>query len=605
MFRYVGFHWHPAVPTEVAAAQRMEESIRRAEGWRAALSMPGLRVYAIGDRPGVNGIHPMPLGQGVVLGRLFRRDGGLSDSRDIPLSPVEWNRILDSDGRSLIDGYWGRYIAIFRTSRRGTSVIRDPSGTLPCYRSDVDGMTVLFSWLEDLLAFMPASPIPRVNWAAIAASIAIGQLGGVDTALGGIAQVLPGHLATLDDRKPSSVSMWSAVGFASRRAKHEPDVAAARLRQVVMDCAHAWSSCYEAIVLRLSGGVDSAILLSSLSTSPVTARTTCLNYHSPGADSDERSFARLAATKAGVRLIERERDLEFRLEDILTVSRTPAPEGYTGRMGTGRIDAEVAATLGAQAMFTGVGGDQVFFQFPCTWPAADYLHAHGIGIGFLDASLDAARLGRVSLLQAVRRALADSRLRPGPLDGAWQSASLACREAIDAARHLDRYVHPELLEADLPVGKFRQVQELINPVGYYDPYLGDAAPEIVSPLLSQPVVEFCLTLPTWLLTRGGRGRALARQAFSRDIPRAIATRQSKGGMEEHVAAILRRDLPFARSLLLDGHLVRQGLLDRPKLEAALTGQLSALGEHLSEIHHYLALEAWVRRIEESPRRMAA
>ncbi len=140
------------------------------------------------------------------------------------------------------------------------------------------------------------------------------------------------------------------------------------------------------------------------------------------------------------------------------------------------------------------------------------------------------------------------------------------------------------------------MQELINPFGYYDPYLREAAPELVSPLLSQPLVELCLRLPTWLLTQGGRGRALARRAFAHDIPREIATRQSKGGMEEHVALILDRNLSFARGLLLDGHLARQGFLDRKKVEAILANRLSDRGENLSEIHDCIAVEAWLQRM---------
>ena len=157
---------------------------------------------------------------------------------------------------------------------------------------------------------------------------------------------------------------------------------------------------------------------------------------------------------------------------------------------------------------------------------------------------------------------------------------------------------------DLPIGKFRQVQELINAFGYYDPFLREAAPEPVNPLLSQPLVELCLSLPTWLLTRGGRGRALARRAFAHDIPREIATRQSKGGMEEHVALILQRNLDFARGLLLDGQLVRQGILDRGQVEAALAGRLPTVGT-LSALHDAIAVEAWSRLVTGAARPMGA
>jgi asparagine synthase (glutamine-hydrolysing) len=600
MFRYVGFDWNPSAPAQAAFAQRLDETIRRAQGWQPALSGPGLRVHATGTRPGVNRTYPLARDQGVILGRLFRRTEPPSGPRAFEISSSETERILKTDGQALVDDYWGPYIAILRPRGRSTRLLRDPGGTLPCYRCDVEGVAVFFSWLEDLIAF--ATPwTPRVDWRAVAARLSLGRLGGRETALQDVSQVLPGQLTTLDGQ---ATSLWSAVAIARTPIDPGPDVATARLKRVTTDCVHAWSACHEAILLRLSGGLDSAILLGCLATAPTAARITCLNYHSPGADSDERSYARLAAAKAGVELVERERVAGFRLEKVLEGSCTPTPESYIGRMGTGRIDAEVAASHAAQAIFTGLGGDQVFFQFRCTWPAADYLRAHGPGVGFLRASLDAARLGRTSLLHSMRRALADRRHR-GALEGAEPSLLLARRGTAPGARELARYVHPELHRAaDLPIGKFRQVQELINPFGYYDPFLREAAPELVNPLLSQPLVELCLALPSWLLTQGGRGRALARRAFAHDIPREIATRQSKGGMEEHVALILRRNLAFARGLLLDGQLVREGILDRNQVESALAGRLSATGT-LSALHDAIAVEAWLRRVTASSGPMAA
>ena len=602
MFRYFGFIWDPAATEQTAAAIRIEDSVRSAADWLPAFSGPGMRVFTVGHRPGVNGIHSLQPGRGVVLGRLFRRRGRLPSSAEAVLTGREGERILQTRGQALVEDYWGRYVALLRPDPGSAFLLRDPSGALPCYRQDIGGVTVFFSWLEDLIAFAPMAPTPRINWDAITARLALSRLDGRETALEGVEQVLPGQLTALGEGAPPPLSLWSAYAFARQPIQQEPGTAASRLRQLVMACVHDWSSCYGSILLRLSGGVDSAILLGSLAAEPSATKIICLNYHSPGSDSDERSFARLAATRARVELVERERNAEFRLDDLLAAARMPTPENYLGRLGTGRIDAEVACTHGARAMFTGAGGDQLFFQLRHTWPAADYLSVKGLDRGFLRACVDAARLGRVSLLESMRQALANQRHHSSPLDGWTRFARLTRREALDGVRHPDRYVHPELLDAsDLPVGKYNQLAALVIPGSCYDPYLREAAPELVKPLLSQPVIESCLATPTWLLALGGRGRGLVRRAFAGDIPREIATRQSKGGMEEHVAAILRRNLPFARSLLLDGQLVRRGLLDRNKVEAALTGRLSTSGGYVSEIHECIAVEAWLQRFTAAPR----
>ena len=603
MFRYFGFSWNPAAAAQADVARRIEQAVDRAGDWQPALARPGLRVYITGGRAGVNGSYPLPSGRGVVLGWLFRRRDDAPGTCDVDLSATDGERILATDGQALVDDYWGRYVAVLRSGPGGTQVLRDPGGALPCHHATVGDVAVFFSWLEDLLAFAPHAL--RADWHAIAALLALGHLGGRATALEGIEQVLPGQSVALHAAGAPARSLWSAVAVARRPVDLAPEAATARLRQAVLGCVAAWSSCHEAILLRLSGGVDSAILLGCLRATEPTAQVTCLNYHSPGADSDERGYARLAAAKAGAALVERERDPGLRLDPVLAMSRMPVPESYVGRLGSGRVDAEVAAAHGARAMFTGAGGDQVFFQLRCAWPAADYLKVRGFDRGFGRAALDAARLGRVSLWRSVRLALADRRHRNDPLAGAGQFATLACPEAFAGLDHLGRHLHPDLPgAADLPIGKFQQVQALLHPGGYYDPLCQAVAPELVNPLLSQPLVELCLALPTWLLTHGGRGRALARRAFARELPREIATRQSKGGLEEHVAAILHRNLDLARELLLDGQLVRQGLLDRSKVEAALAGRASAVHAYLGEIHECIAIEAWLRRIAEPPGRPA-
>ncbi|MBC7673070.1 MAG: asparagine synthase, partial [Polaromonas sp.] len=534
MFRYFGFHWNPAQTTEARSAQRFEELIERTAGWQRVLCRPGIRVYTIGHRPGVNGFHVLPNDQGVVLGRLFRRRNGVSEPEEIAFSSNESRQILRTEGRVLIDSYWGRYVAVLPSSLRGLCLVRDPSGALPCFLSHVEGIAVFFSWLEDLFTFAPGAPVPRVSAGAIAVATLIGHVGGSRTALEGISQVLPGQLTPIANNGQAPLTLWSVVDIAEQQVDWEHDMAARAVRRVVVDCVQAWASCYAEILLRLSGGLDSAILLGSLTARPNGAKLTCLNYFSAGSDSDERGFARLAASSANVGLIEWERDAEFGLEEMVAASRMPTPVNYLGRMDASRIDADVAVAHGARVMFSGAGGDQVFFQHCCTWPAADYLNVHGFGRGFVGAALDAARLGKVSLWRSMRSALIARRHADDDRWGIGQFLKLVRREAFDSLGDADEYTHPDLKRAGrLPIGKYNHVRDLIDPPGYYDPYRAEEAPELLNPLLSQPLVELCLALPTWLLSNGGRSRALERQAFANDIPREIAKRQSKGGMDEH------------------------------------------------------------------------
>jgi asparagine synthase (glutamine-hydrolysing) len=595
MFSYIALAWNPKAEQPTATARQLATSLGSDRRWRVALSRPGLAVFAAGERPDINQAYLLAAGRGVILGKLFQREGPAPAPGHFADRAGESDGIVRTAGGQLVDRYWGRYVAFIEAADGDLHVLRDPSGALPCFRMHHDGVDVVFSWLEDVLTGLPSIPLPSVNWECLAAHIAFVELTGRPTALEGISQVLHGERVPLGtDRGPARL-LWNPGDHAAADPVSEVDQASDALHEVVRHCATAWASCYESVVLRLSGGIDSSILACCLSEHDTRTRITCLNYHSPGSDSDEREYARLAASRAGRELVEIERDAGFRLEQMLDVARTPSPTNYLGRLGA-RTDAELAVAVGAPALFTGTGGDQLFFEFGEWWPAADYLRTRGIDVGFIGAALHAARLGRVSLWRAMRLALADRfRRRPPPLHAArpWKLGTEALWEPT---RHPARFLHPVHAEASpLPIGKLMQVQQFTHFGGYYDPYQREAAPELVNPLLSQPLIELCLRIPTYVLTLGGRGRGLARRAFAEDLPPEIAGRRSKGGLQEQIETVLTRNLDLARQVLLDGELVKQGLLDRRLLESALAGGPRAAPGRAGEIHMYIGVEAWLQQ----------
>jgi asparagine synthase (glutamine-hydrolysing) len=547
-----------------------------------------------GAKPGVNEALPLQGGLGVVLGKVFRH-GASPDTatRRTSLSAAEVVEILNTGGTSLVNNFWGRYVAFFQTASGSPCVLRDPSGTLPCYRLQVDGVSVIFSWLEDARQLLEEDAHADVNWDALHFLLLGGSLTGPFTALAGVHRLMPGE--RFDLLGQTSKLLWRAMDMARSPLACTASDAAQRLRDTVQSSAAAWASCYDSLMVRLSGGVDSSILFSCLSTARTTADVIGLNYHSAGSDSDERRYARLTAAKVGRDVIERERDAGFQVSSLRCIARMTEPVRYLGWMNSA-TDTQLAAAYRAPAMFTGAGGDSVFYEFARWWPAADYLCAKGLDAGFPAAALDAARLARMSVWRVIALACKErigahaAQRRPGG------HVPLLAAELRENCEDRSRFAHPDLREAgDVPLGKYMQTSALMFPLTYYNPFDRSAAPEIVNPLLSQPLVELCLRLPTYLLTQGGHGRALVRRAFAEDLPAQIIHRRSKGGLEEHVKAVLASNIETIRPMLLDGELARRGLLDRPRLEAQLSGRPTALAAPLSHIHALVATEAWLRQ----------
>jgi asparagine synthase (glutamine-hydrolysing) len=595
MFRYVAMTWDAADRSACSAAADMTNVFAQCQGWNSVLARPGLQVFVAGARVDIDQTYALAEGRGLILGHLFGHDAWLIKADHFSTRSGESAEIVRTEGRHLVDRYWGRYIAFIEGRNAGLRVLRDPTGALPCFLIRHRDVDITFSWLEDLLERLPSLPTPPVDRASLAAHIALGELTGRRTTLEGVSQVMPGEIVALSGGALAAQPLWSP----SARARAEPidDVESAcrTLRWTVQRCVQSWAQVYPAIVLRLSGGLDSSILASCLAAGQTQTPVTCLNYHSAGADSDERYYARLAAQRASRELVELERSDDFRLEQVLDLALTPRIFSYAGRFNS-RTDAEVARMTGSPALFTGAGGDQLFFEFQRWWPGADYLRRQGIDRGLSGALLNAARLGRVSLWHVVRQAVAEVLRRdlPAPLfDRPWSLAT----ESVWATREDPRrFEHPSAADAvSLPIGKLMQVRQLLHVAGYYDPWQRAAAPELVHPLLSQPLMELCLRIPTYVLTQGGRARGLARQAFLGDLPPEIVRRRSKGGLQEILHAILARNLGFVRELLLDGELARNGLIDRRRTELALSSHPGAGSVRPGEIHMFVAVEAWLRR----------
>ena len=123
-------------------------------------------------------------------------------------------------------------------------------------------------------------------------------------------------------------------------------------------------------------------------------------------------------------------------------------------------------------------------------------------------------------------------------------------------------------------------------------------------LLSQPLMETCLQIPTYLLLRGGRERALAREAFADRVPSQILRRRDKGSIVSHATEMIRRSEPFLRELLLGGVLAEAGVIACKELEPYIVRGQSFREEHLLRLLACIAGELWVRKCAHSTQAIA-
>jgi asparagine synthase (glutamine-hydrolysing) len=599
MYHFIALLWNTDDPAARAEAMRLDQKLRRcALPWEDHVTTDGLSVFALQPSDPALRSYILPCDAGVVLGRLFRTD--LCNphlSGDGHIDEASAREIVRTAGRHLIHSFWGGYVALLRDHEsRCAYAIRDSSGKIPCYYTRSGNVTILFADVADLAPL--GLPSLTVNWEYLAAFIYSSQLQVRACGFKEIKEVLAGECLQLGRGVVRQTVLWDPRSVCRSQRIDNYEDAIAQLKEATQGCIDAWTRLYNPILLGLSGGFDSAVVLGCLHNSPFQPRVTCLHQFTAASHEDERGYARLAAARAGAPLLELPMDSAADQFDsrLLSGPKTPKPGvPHLLRLLETELINGVAASAGARTLWTGQGGDHVFLQTTGSASAGDYLATRGLRPGFIAALSDAARLSRQPywfVLRSARKAGTAS--RPPPAVGRARETYFVAPAALPD--NADAYVsHPWTLDAeDLPEGKQWQIRFLAEVANRHRPIPRlERAPQHAV-LLSQPVVEVCVQIPTYLLLRGGRERGLARDAFADRVPPQIIRRRDKGSVMSHATELIRQSEEFVRELLLEGALADAGVIRSRDLEPYIVNGQPLREEHFLPLLACIAAEVWVR-----------
>lgn len=492
-----------------------------------------------------------PLGDGgIAVGRVLPRASSAGAAGAAATSPASADKLFDD--------YWGDYVAFFNDVER-TSIVRSPSGGVHAYRARQGPLTLFASDIAILLDLdiIQAS----INWDFVAEHLAFPHLAGAATGIAGIDELFPGEQVTVPRAEACSVQ-WSPWRHVDARTSNNYGEVCKTLHQTVRTCVATLAERYDHILLELSGGLNSSIVAAGLCNRGAAVHA--LNLVTPTPEGDERRHARRVAAHLGFKLSEApprdEVDLTASLE-----ARWPRPglPGVLRAWEPGLIDA--ALDTGAEAFFGGTGGDNVFCSLGSAAPAADVVQATGVGRQFIATINDVAMVHDSNLWTVAAMAFRQSR-RARAVPRWPRTTDFLVAGAVPD----DPPFHPWLVEPDdVLAGKRSHIRSIVAASAHLDGYLRHRVAPSIFPLLSQPVIELCLSIPTWTWVAGGRDRAVARDAFRDDLPAGIVDRRTKGMMNAYCGRVFQRSRSRLRPFLLDGHLAAAGLIDRTPLATYL------------------------------------
>lgn len=566
MSDYVVLTFAPERPDRAA---QMRRDLERA-GWRTSHESPGLSVLTSGARS--LPLQVSPDQDALLLGDYF---GTVAlDGAD----PARTCTRLLSQG-------WGRYVAVFLCPAGGLrAVFRDPSSTVEAvvWRSDAVTMVAsefppaLAAWAKDL----------AIDWRRVGASLVDPLVLSGHCAITGLQSVTPGALRSFEAGQEGEVLLWRPAAFA--RARRADSVQAREELVAVVDhCIDKLSGLGGPIIAEMSGGLDSSIVCSALARAPFAKVIQWLHYFIDDPAGDERRYALATAAHLGVTLTQA-RKPPGRV-DHQAIGDYAFGAKPTWRVVDGGYDRDltdrVLATRATQIM-TGLGGDTVFMQGGDPWLGADIIAA-----GDWTRLIEAARHAQRSVWTIARHALAEAfGFQPplAPPAPAWLTAAARTATA-------DTTPHPWLADLDgVTVPKRQQILGLAHTLLIHGRSRRTSVADVASPLMSQPIMELCLSLSATAQTAAGDDRALARSAFAARLAPEIRARRSKAGYGLFYGQMIAQDLRRLRDLLLEGELVGAGLVDPVELDAVLSADRLIHHGPYREILNLVILEHWAR-----------
>lgn len=598
MQRYIAVLSNDTDAGSVNALEKLTMPTLRARNeWRFVMRVPGLLVACLQTNSAGSREYELPANRGVIFGQLFSARPSIKDTADnLARCSAE---IVESGGKHLRDSYWGAYVAFLNDDRRRVKhILRDCSGKLPCYVVRSQGLQIVLSDIRDLELIRGTDL--SIDWSYLSAFIFHDILRVRRTPLNEVTELLAGDRLTMSSSGTEIDSFWNPADTCSKGWIADESVAISDLREVTQRCISDWGGVFSRIALSLSGGFDSSVVLGYLGKAyPRSPEVLCINRFIERAGEDERKFARIAAARAGVTLVEKhwsaaQTELGPWIESA-HVAVKPSVSDLINVLDVGFLS-DWAEANKIEAIWTGQGGDHLFFQQHTPLTVADYVDTQGIGLLLPSLIGDAARISGESFWSVIRKTVDTLRFRVP-----WSTEAHAHLKPI--------FINPDSLPSDifnyiahpwsdlithLPKGKQLHVLSIADLVNRHLPVSGVERVEHHHPLISQPLIELSLRIPTYLLLRTGRPRALARIAFGEDLPREIVERESKGESTSHIMNRVRHGRAYIRELLLDGLLVHQSILERTSIEKYLRDEGPIRSELLLQLLAAISAETWAR-----------
>lgn len=550
-----------------------------------------LKAQARDEKPTGDMRGPVPF----LVGRAFWRD----NPKVQPLStgPIVNERFGEDGvllGRVFAEALWGDYL-LFSSLAGQLCVTRDPKGAIPCFYVVWGSCTIWFSNVADLPAAVRRQLRPDFD--VIRLNFYCPKMAKRRTGLAGVNQVMAGSTVLVSDGPLITVENWKPENFIPI-SPPDLETSAKNIRDSVIEVVSAYGNYFDNPLVSI-GGFDSSVIW-CIADKFLGRPLNGLSLHSRTERGNERRYVTSLPGLERIAMLPMNGD-SIDPEPVFNPNLAVSPPGFVDL-----IDLTwKRETLGEVSTFDGVlygiGGDNVFLQAADIYPAGDYVKTNGMTSEAFMHMANSARYAPASIAKVFVNCLQELF---GNCDN-WQFF-------LDySLNRLDKCGYTRDFLADLPTitdlhpgyesigsaGKGKALQILSScfcASEFYDMHQPTQF-ERCELYLSQPILEACLRVPSWMLAYGGVDRGLARIAFADLIPREVLQRTSKSGPEDVYDRFVELHFPRIRDFLSEGVLMREGTVDEGSLTTLFETNPVTSKPRSHRLITLVSNEAWARK----------
>jgi asparagine synthase (glutamine-hydrolysing) len=543
---------------------------------------------------------------------LARTGARFSTSSDTEVVLESWYRW----GPACLDRFRGMFAFALLDERTGRlALARDQLGIKPLYYLHRDGALAFASELKAVARVLGSEL--RIDAAAVVASILYYWVPDQRCAIAGVQKLPPGSWAEI--RPDGSLAVhryWDIAEVAAAAAEDPPP----DLRHVVEDSVSAHLVSDAPVSAFLSGGLDSSIV------------TVLAKRHDPSIDAytirfrredqlfeampDDARYARRVAGQFGIALHEIEiapdvADLLPRMVDVLD-----EPTGDPAAINTLLI-CESARAAGVKVLLSGMGADELFGGYrkhaACVMASRYQRVPRLVRRGVVEPAVDRlpVTVGShgVRPVRWAKRFLTFAELpeeaafrRSYTLygtDEALDVISPDLKECLADVVHEHREVYADTALLDhvnrMCLADARLFLPGLN-LAYTDRASMAASTEVRVPFVDVDVVRAAFGVRGSAKVRGRHGKLALKAAAEEWLPREIVYRP-KASFGAPIRAWVRRDLrALVDDVLLDGELVRTGVLQHAGVARLVADDRLGRQDRAKQIWQLLSLELWYQHM---------